>query len=116
VHVRRSDRADIGHFLDFRDSCLTQPVEDPEMPRQCICSGFTDVPDSEREQKPGERRLLALLQRFCEVGGGFLAHSIELGELLRSKSIKSGCVFDEGLLDELVDELAAETLDIHRAA
>ena len=61
-----------------------------------------------------QRRLLARLDRADEVGGRFLAHALELGELLDREPVEIGDVAHHAALDQLRDQLLAQPVDVER--
>ena len=72
--------------------------------------------DAEGDQQLRQRRLLAALELRTQVRGGLLAHALERGERFGVERVEVGDVAHETAVHELLDELLAETLDVHGAA
>src|SRR5688572_22321126 len=77
---------------------------------------LTDVTNAERIQEASERRVFAVLECVDELHGGLLAHALQVRELLRRELVKVSRTIHELRLDELIDDLRAETFDVQRAA
>ena len=54
------DRPDIGHLLQYCDVRSCQILDTPESARQILRGALANVANTERKNKPRERRLLAL--------------------------------------------------------
>ena len=91
-----------------------QRLEIAEMTRQGARRRLADLPDAEGVEETGESRRLASGQRREHVRRGFVAQAREPRELPVRQPIEIADIGDEALLDELVDELVAETPDVHR--
>ncbi len=89
-------------------------LQGPEMPRERFCRRLADVANAECEQEPRKRRGLAALERLDQLGGRFLAHAVELGELRNAEPVQVRGILHEPEVHELVDQLAAEAFDVHR--
>lgn len=86
------------------------------MARQVLGGGFADITDAERENEARERRLLALFDGGEQVGGGFFRHAIKTRDLPGIESVKVGRRVHDAVVDQLVDQFLAQTLDVHGAA
>ncbi len=60
--------------------------------------------------------VLALLDRGDDVGGGFVGHALEARERLYVEPVDVGRRVDESRIHQLIDQLLAQALDVHRAA
>ena len=74
------------------------------------------VPDREGvEQRARPRPLLASMP--CQqVLGRLAAHPLQLQQLVGRQTVKIAVALDELLIDQLIDQLVAQPLDVHRVA
>ena len=76
--VRCNHRSDVRNLLDGELVGAHQPLERAEMPRESERGGLADLADAESVEQPRQRGALALLDGRQEIGGGLLAHALEL--------------------------------------
>ena len=109
-------RADVAHRGQLLDARGHQPVERAEVLRQRGGRRLADLPDAERHQEAGEGGLLAALELGAQVLGRLLAHALEPDERRLVEVVEVGEVAHQAALDQLIDQLLAETLDVEGAA
>ena len=110
------DGTHVANLLDLLEARGHQRVEAAEMVREREGRRLPHVADAEREQEAGERRLLAPLECRDEIGRRLRAHALEAGQLLFAQGVQVGRRRDATRIDQLLDDLVAETLDVHGAA
>ncbi len=86
------------------------------MSRKVLRRRLADMPDAEREDEARERRVLALFDAGDDVRRALLRHPLQRRELRDAQPIQIGRRAHQLRVDELVDELVAQALDVHRAA
>ena len=91
-------------------------VERPEVLRQRRGGRLAHLADAERDEEAGQRGLLAALELRQQVLGRLLAHALEADQRRLVEVVEIGEVAHQAALDQLVDQLLAEPLDVHRAA
>src|SRR6185369_818186 len=109
-------RPDIMHFEQRRLVGIFQRVEIAEMPRQVLGGCFADVADTQRINEAGQCRAAALVDRRNDVGRGFFRHALELGQRRDTELVDIRRRANNGGVDQLIDQLVAETLDVHRSS
>jgi hypothetical protein len=111
----RHDRPHVGHLLQRIDVGCDQRVEIAEVACQITRGGLADVADAEREDEAGQRGAAALFDRHQQVLRRLLAHALEVGEREHAEAVQIDRRLHDRRIDELVDQLVAQALDVHRA-
>src|SRR5690606_15791306 len=70
----------------------------------------------ERIQETSERRTSTPVQRAQELHGGLCTHALQIHQLLGREAIKIGRRSDEAGVNQLIDQLRAQTFDVHCSA
>src|SRR5690606_15868371 len=109
-------RTHVRHLLELLLARFHQRLQGAEVRCQGARSRLAYLSNTEGIKKTGECRFLALLQRLHELLGRLLAHALQLRQLSDVQEIKIGRRLDELPLDQLVDDLGAEPVYIHRSA
>src|SRR5215469_688609 len=91
-------------------------LERAEMACQRERRGFADLADAERIQEARQCRAAAAVDGGDEIGRGLFTHALELGELPGRERVEIGGRAHHIPLDELLDDLVAESLDVERPA
>ena len=115
VDALGDDRADIGHLEELRDVGAAQALEAAEMSREILRRRLADLADAQAVEEAGERRLAARREVRDQARGALLAHALECLELLPGERVEIGQRRDHAGVDELIDDLLAQTLDVERA-
>ena len=79
---------------------------------QQLGHGLADVTDAERDEQSREARLAGAVQRGDQVRRRLLPHALERHQLLLLQGEDVGEARDETGIDELVDQLLAESVDV----
>ena len=111
----RRVRADLVDGLQLVLARRRQGVERAEVADQRLRRLLADVADPEREEQARRVVALALLDLGDQVRRRLLAPALELDEVRRLQVVDRGHVRQQSRRHELVDELLAEPLDVHRA-
>src|SRR5437867_1859260 len=83
---------------------------------QVLRGALADMANAQRIQEARQRRALALLDRRDEVGRALVGHALQRRELRDAQLVELRQGAHDAAIDELVDELAAQALDVHGAA
>ena len=90
----------------------------PGTQRACQQFGgfLTDVRDAERINEPRETRFATGIDGVEQVTRGYLGETLQLNDLLVHKAVEIRRRTDQPLVDQLLDDLVAQAVDIHRSA
>ena len=112
--ARGNDGTDIGNRLKRVDIRLQQGIQAAEVFGQVPRRSLADIADTQRKNETGERRLPAGGNGLDQIAGRFLAHALQAGQLLDRQGIEIGRRMDQAGLDQLINQLVAQPLDVHR--
>ena len=112
----RDSRPDVRHLLQTFFVRGHDPFQAAEHFGDLACGRFADQADAERGQEARQGRGLAAFQGIDQVLGGFVGQPVQCGELLFRERVQVARVVHETAFHELVDDLAAQPVDVHRAA
>src|SRR2546422_692327 len=110
---RLADAVHLGQ-LGFRR--LREPLETAEAGGEELRHALAHEPDTEGVQQARQPPRPRPVDGPHQVLGGLVAEALEVGESVDGESVKVGEVFHQPPVDELLDDLLAEVLDVHRAA
>src|SRR3990172_8669500 len=113
---RRNDRPHVGHLPQRVFVRVHEGFQRAEVTGQITGGGLADVADPEPIDEPCKRRVLRLLERVEQILGRLLAHALEARQGVQGELVQIRRGAHEVRLDELVDDLLAETVDVERAA
>ena len=83
---------------------------------QVFCGSLPDIADAERKNKARQRSVLTVFDCSQQIDCGFFAHAFQINDRQQAEFIQGRGVADDMCIDQLLDQLFAESVDIHRAA
>ena len=116
MHTGRDHRADVLDSREFVDARRAELVERRKPSAEQGGHPWADVADAERVEHADEPAAAAGGDLRDEGLRGFFAHPFERLETRGRQGVEIGVVLHEARGDELLDELVAKPLDVHRAA
>ena len=115
-HTRGHDVAYFEDFAEFLDRGRDEGVDGVVAGGQHLGNVAADVANPESVEQAAEGAVFARFERGDEVGGGFLSHAIESGQLFGGERVQIDRTVDELAIDELIDDGGAHAVDVHGAA
>src|SRR4051812_25967844 len=113
MNARADDFSHVRNALQFFDGCVHQRVDIRKVHRQRPRSAHSNVQNAEPENQPPKRLLLAAFDRLDQIRDAFLAHPLELRQLVGIDCVNVRDIAEYGAFDELGDERFAKTFDVH---
>src|SRR5690606_13853071 len=95
---------------------LHQGIEATEGAREDARDLLADMADAEGEDEARQRAAARCRDRVDQALRGLLPHAIEAGEGFHVEPVEVRRAVDEVARDELLDNLLAQSVDVHRAA
>lgn len=108
--------SDVGHSGQLLLRCRHQRVKRAERHRQHLGSLCADLPDAERTEQPREVVAFAGLDGLSQVLCRLFALSGQRHKRFKIQAVEISGIRDHLLLDERVNDRAAETVDVHGLA
>ena len=116
----RHHRADVGHFQQlqagFPARRMQQRVKVAKVLGQRLGGRFADVANAEGKNEAGKRRVFRFFQRGEHVLRRFGGHALERAQFFLVEHVQVGGGVDHAFVDQLLDQLVAESFDVDRAA
>ena len=109
------DGTNVVDCEQFVDAGCHQAIELAEVARKVFGRGFADLANAQGVEKARQGCALALVQGRQQIGCALVGHALQRRQARRVELIELGQRGDGAAIDKLVNDLVAQTFDVHRA-
>ena len=112
---RGGDLSEIRHLHQLFDVRFQQRLGIRKLPGDGLGRGGADVTNTQTSQHPRQSPAFGVLNRGQKIVRGFLAHAVQLQQVIALEREHIRKMLDQTRIDQLIDEFLTHPLNVHLA-